>query len=191
VNYDPQEASRMLDELGWTRQGDSIRMKDGQPLRIRDVIPTEVATSDQESRIVQQQLRQIGVEVQIDVVPTDDFFPGFVNVSDFDITHFSWLGTPFPASSSSSIYGLTVDVQQNFGRIGNDRINELYAQASAELDEQRKIELANEADKEIWAVGHSLLLYQRPNIIATRSNVANFGAKGFAEVKYRQIGFTN
>jgi len=191
VNYDPQEASRMLDELGWTRQGDSIRMKDGQPLRIRDVIPTEVATSDQESRIVQQQLRQIGVEVQIDVVPIDDFFPGFVNVSDFDITHFSWLGTPFPASSSSSIYGLTADVQQNFGRIGNDRINELYAQASAELDEQRKIELANEADKEIWAVGHSLLLYQRPNIIATRSNVANFGAKGFAEVKYRQIGFTN
>ncbi len=79
----------------------------------------------------------------------------------------------------------------NFGRIGNDRINELYAQASAELDEQRKIELANEADQEIWAVGHSLLLYQRPNIIATRSNVANFGAKGFAEVKYRQIGFTN
>ena len=191
VSYDPAEAGRMLDELGWTRQGDGIRTKDGQQLVIRDIIPTSVATSDQESRIVQQQLRAIGVQVNIETVPLDNFFDQFVNVGDFDITHFSWLGTPFPASSSSSIYGLTEDVQQNFGRIGNDRINELYAQASAELDPQRKIELANEADREIWAAGHSLLLYQRPNIIATRSKVANFGAKGFAEVKYREIGFTN
>ena len=129
--------------------------------------------------------------VNIETVPLDNFFEQFINVGDFDITHFSWLGTPFPASSSSSIYGLTEDVQQNYGRIGNDRINELYAQASAELDPARKIELANEADREIWAAGHSLLLYQRPNIIATRSKVANFGAKGFAEVKYREIGFTN
>jgi peptide/nickel transport system substrate-binding protein len=191
VSYDPPTAGRMLDELGWTRQGDGIRTKDGQQLVIRDIIPTNVATSDQESRIVQQQLRAIGVQVNIETVPLDNFFDQFVNVGDFDITHFSWLGTPFPASSSSSIYGLTEDVQQNFGRIGNDRINELYAQASAELDPQRKIELANEADREIWAAGHSLLLYQRPNIIATRSKVANFGAKGFAEVKYREIGFTN
>ena len=191
VSYDPAEAGRMLDELGWTRQGNGIRMKDGQPLVIRDIIPTNVATSDQESRIVQQQLRAIGVQVNIETVPLDNFFEQFINVGDFDITHFSWLGTPFPASSSSSIYGLTEDVQQNYGRIGNDRINELYAQASAELDPQRKIELANEADREIWAAGHSLLLYQRPNIIATRSKVANFGAKGFAEVKYREIGFTN
>ena len=191
VSYDPEDAGQMLDELGWTRQGDGIRMKDGQPLVIRDVIPTNVATSDQESRIVQQQLRQIGVDVQIDVVPLDDFFEGFVNVGNFDIAHFSWLGTPFPASSSSSIYGLSEDVQQNFGRIGNDRINELFAQASAELDPARKIELANEADKEVWVVGHSLLLYQRPNVVATRSNVANFGAFGFASAKYREIGFTN
>jgi peptide/nickel transport system substrate-binding protein len=191
VSYDPAEAGRMLDELGWTRQGNGIRMKDGQPLVIRDIIPTNVATSDQESRIVQQQLRAIGVQVNIETVPLDNFFEQFINVGDFDITHFSWLGTPFPASSSSSIYGLTEDVQQNYGRIGNDRINELYAQASAELDPARKIELANEADREIWAAGHSLLLYQRPNIIATRSKVANFGAKGFAEVKYREIGFTN
>ncbi len=191
VEYNREEAGRMLDELGWTRQGDGIRSKDGRQLVIRDVIPTNVATSDQESRIVQQQLRAIGVQVDIEAVPLDDFFERHIFVGDFDITHFSWLGTPFPASSSRSIYGLSEDVQQNFGRIGNDRINELYAQASAELDPQRKIELANEADREIWALGHSLLLYQRPDIVAARSNVANFGAFGFAAAKYREIGFTN
>jgi len=191
VNFDPAAAGRMLDELGWTRQGDGIRTRGGQQLVIRDVIPTNVATSDQESRIVQQQLRAIGVQVNIEPVPLDNFFEGFVNVGNFDITHFSWLGTPFPASSSSSIYTLQTEVQQNYGRIGNDRINELFAQASAELDPQRRIEIASEADREIWALGHSLLLYQRPNIIATRSTVANFGAFGFASAKYREIGFTN
>ncbi|MDQ3987972.1 MAG: ABC transporter family substrate-binding protein [Actinomycetota bacterium] len=191
ASYDPAGAERMLDELGWTRQGDGIRSKDGRQLVIRDVIPTQVATSDQESRIVQQQLRAIGVQVEIETVPLDDFFESHVNVGDFDITHFSWLGTPFPASSSSSIYTLEPVVQQNYGRIGNERINELFVQASAELDPQRQIELANQADKLIWEAGHSLLLYQRPNVIATRGNVANFGAFGFASTKYREIGFTS
>ena len=43
----------------------------------------------------------------------------------------------------------------------------------------------------IWNVVHSLTLYQRPEIIATKSNLANFGAFGFATPpRYEDIGFT-
>lgn len=189
VAYNPEEAKKMLDDLGWKLEGD-VRKKDGKELVIRDVIPTQVATSAQEAKQVQQQLAEIGVKVEIVTVPSDDFFEKHVNVGDFDITHFSWIGTPYPVSSKGSIYGLTEgETKQNFGRIGNERINELFAQARAELDEDKKIELANEIDKEIWKTGHSLLLYQRPNIIAVKENVANFGAFGFADTDYTKIGF--
>jgi peptide/nickel transport system substrate-binding protein len=189
VAYDPEAARRELDALGWTLQGD-VRVRNGQPLVIRDIIPTAVAVSDAESRIVQQQLREIGVQVNIETVPSDNFFEQFVNTGDFDITHFSWLSTPTPISSGSGIFRLADEIGQNYGRIGNERINELLVQANAELDPVRQREIVNELDKEIWNAGHSLLLYQRPDAYATQANVANFGAFGFADFDYTMIGFT-
>ena len=49
-------------------------------------------------------LEKIGVKVDIQTVPTDDFFDKYVSPGNFDLTVFSWIGTPFPISSSQSIY---------------------------------------------------------------------------------------
>jgi peptide/nickel transport system substrate-binding protein len=190
VAYNPAEASRMLDQLGWTRQGQGVRSKNGKQLVIRDVIPTQTSVTDQESRQVQQSLAEIGVKVDIAPVPLADFFSKHLIPGNFDITHFSWIGSVYPISGKDSIYGTRGDTQQNFGAIGNNTINELFAQASREFDPNRKIQLANQIDQEIWRTGHSLLLYQRPNVIAVRNGVANFGAFGFADTIYTDIGFT-
>ena len=37
---------------------------------------------------------------------------------------------------------------------------------------------------------HSLTLYQRPDIKAAKETLANYGALGFASVRYQDIGFT-
>lgn len=191
VAFDPEKAKSELDALGWTLQG-NVRSKDGKPLAIRDVIPTGTPVSEAESRIVQQQLAAIGVQVNIDTVPSDNFFEQFVNVGNFDITHFAWLGTPSPISSSSGIYRLVPDtVGQNYGRIGNQRINDLLVQANAELDPAKQRVIVNEIDQELWNLGHSLVTYQRPDAIAVKNNVVNFGAKGFAEYDFTKIGFAN
>lgn len=190
LRYDPAEAARRLDELGWIREGQGTRRKDGRELAIRDVIPTQVPTSEQEARQVQQFLAEIGVKVDITPVPVDDFFEKYVNRGDFDITHFAWIGVPFPVSAKGSIYGTRGDTQQNFGGIGNDTINQLFVEANRELDPARKLELANQIDQEIWKDGHSLVTYQRPDVIAVRDGVANFGAFGFGDPVYTAIGFT-
>ncbi|OLT08991.1 hypothetical protein BJF78_06490 [Pseudonocardia sp. CNS-139] len=189
IAYNPDQARQELDALGWTLQGD-VRQRDGRPLAIRDVIPTGVATSEAEARIVQQQLREIGVQVNIEPVPLDNFFEQFVNVGNFDITHFAWLGTQTPISSSSGIFRLVDEIGQNYGRIGNEQINELLDQANSELDPTRQQQIVNQLDQQIWEEGHSLLLYQRPDAYAVRNNVANYGAFGFGDPDYTLIGFT-
>jgi ABC-type transport system substrate-binding protein len=169
-----------------------VRKKDGKELVIRDVIPTGVVTSASEAQIVQVNLAEIGVKVNIDSVPTEGFFDKNITPGDFDITHFSWIGTVTPVLSSKSILGLSKDpkdIQQNFGRIGNDTINGLLDQANQELDDVKRAALANQADVELWKIGHSLLLYQRPNTIGVTDNLANFGAFGFADKDYTAIGF--
>ncbi len=188
--YNPAEASRMLDSLGWVRQDQGIRHKNGRDLVIRDVIPTETPRADQESRQVQQFLSEIGVKVDITPVPTSEFFNKHITPGNFDITHFAWIAVPFPVTSSGSIYGTRGDTQQNFGGIGNDTINKLFEQASIEFDPARKIQLANQIDQEIWKTGHSLLLYQRPDVWGVRNGIANVGAFGISDPIYSDIGFT-
>ncbi|MGH3787348.1 MAG: ABC transporter family substrate-binding protein [Pseudonocardiaceae bacterium] len=188
--YDPAEASRMLDALGWTREGQGVRRKNGQELVIRNVIPTQTPRADQEARQVQQFLSEIGVKVEITPVPSNDFFDKHVTPGNFDITHFAWIGVPFPVTSKSAIYGTRGETQQNFGGIGNDTINNLFEQATREFDSARTIELANQIDQEIWKTGHSLMLYQRPDVVAVRNGTANVGAFAVADPVYTDIGFT-
>ena len=189
---DVEGANAQLDEAGWTREGDGTRTKDGQELIIRFVIPSGVASSQQESELVQGMLAQVGAEVEIQAVPSSDFFESYVNTGDYDFTVFSWLGTPFPISSGSSIYEQPQgeDIQQNYARIGSQEIDDLYAQVVQELDPAAARETANEIDALIWEEVHSLTLYQRPDLIAAKATLANFGAQGFASVKYQDIGFT-
>ncbi|MFB9907443.1 ABC transporter family substrate-binding protein [Allokutzneria oryzae] len=190
VAFNKDQAAKELDELGWKREGEGTRKKDGKELVIRDVIPSAVETSANEAKQAQQMLAAIGVKLDIQTVPSELFFKEYVNKGNFDVTHFSWIGTPTPASSKGGIYKLDPNaVNQNYGRIGNETINKLLTDANSELDDAKRAELANKADEEIWKSGHSLLLYQRPNAIGVKDTLANFGAFGFAGFEFEKIGY--
>lgn len=63
--YDPEAAQRLLDEAGW-RESDkgSIRAREGQPLRIV-LVAGDLFEQPRIGVYLQQQLRQVGVEVEI------------------------------------------------------------------------------------------------------------------------------
>lgn len=194
--YAPDKARELLDEAGWKLAG-GVRMKDGKPLEINAVIPSGVQTSRQEMELVQNMLAQIGVTVKINTVPSDDYFDKYITPGQFDFTVFSWVGTPFPISSAKSIYAKPtqgpdgrLDIQQNYSRIGSDQIDALFEQANAEFDRAKAEEIANEIDALLWQEVHSLTLYQRPELIAVKRDLANFGAFGFATPwPYQDIGW--
>lgn len=190
VAYNPEQSKKMLDEAGWVVNGDK-RMKAGKPLLIKLVIPGGVAVSKQESAIIQNMLAQINVQVEINTVPLDDFFDKYVNTGRFDFTVFSWLGNPFPVTAAQSIYikPTGTNIRQNYARIGSDEIDGFLHAAAQELDPEKAIEKANEADKLIWAEVHSITSYQRPDIWAAKKNLANMGAYGFASITYEDIGW--
>jgi peptide/nickel transport system substrate-binding protein len=189
---DVAKAKSLLDKAGWVPGANGIRAKDGKPLAVRFVIPSEVATSQKEGELIQGMLKPVGIDFKIDVVPSDDFFDKYVTPGNFDMTVFSWVGTPFPISASKSIYSSPQgdDIQQNYSRIGTPEIDKLYSEATSELDPDKANDLANQIDKAIWDEVHSLTVYQRPDIKAAKKTLANFGALGFATVRYEDVGFT-
>ena len=189
-------AKSLLDDAGWKLEG-NVRKKDGKPLAVRFVVPNGVASSNQVAELVRPMLDGIGVRVDVLPVPTQEFFKQYIVPGNFELTVFSFIGKPFPISSNKPSYvspkpgkSGELDFQQNFSRIGTPQIDALFDQATSEFDEQKAIDLANQIDAALWDEVHSLTLYQRPDIAATRSQLANFGAFGFASVVYEDIGFT-
>ena len=195
--FNPAKAKQMLDAAGWKQSG-AYRQKGGKTLDLRFVIPTGIQTSRQEGELTQAMLKDVGVKVDIRAVPSDDFFDKYVIPGNYDITPFAWLGTPFPISSSQSIYANPVkdskgqlQFQQNFARVGSKQIDDLMNQAEQTLDPNQAFNFANQADAQIWNEVHSIVMYQRPQMTAVKSNLANVGSFGFAQPDYTKIGFTS
>jgi peptide/nickel transport system substrate-binding protein len=193
--YNPSAAAALLDETGW-KLVNGVREKDGRTLQITVVIPTGVASSKQVAELVLNSLGRNGIKATISAVPNNDFFPKYVTPGRFDLVMFAWAGQPFPISSARGVFAAPtknpngeLDVQQNYGRISSPDIERLYQQAMGELDPANAMEIANAADAAIWQAVHSLPLYQRPEIYPTKKNLANFGAIGFADYVYQDIGW--
>ncbi|GAB2657087.1 hypothetical protein GCM10027169_20820 [Gordonia jinhuaensis] len=188
ITYNPDEAKKELDAAGWTMSG-QFRKKDGKQLDLHDVLPSGTPNASQEAQIIQQNLKEIGVNLIIDTVPSDDFFEKHVQVGDFDVTQFTWEDTVFPGSAQS-IYSLTPgNIQQNYGQIGSDEINNLLNEMVTTTDPTKRNQIANQADEAIWKIGFSLPLYQRPYTYATKKALANFGAPGFGDTDMTKVGW--
>ena len=192
VKFDPEAAKKALDGLGY-RQNGQFRAKDGKEFDLTLVVPAGIALSTAIATLTQSQLKAVGVNVKINAVPPDELFAKYVNRGAFDIIGYSNTTSPQPLSAAKSQYYYKPGVMGlNYSGIGGDRLNTLLDQASAELDEGKRIALIQQADAEIWRQGHVLPTYQIPGTYAVRDTLANFGAFGFARfpVDYAAIGFT-
>ncbi|WP_459548772.1 ABC transporter family substrate-binding protein [Nocardia sp. X0981] len=188
VAYNPEQAARELDELGWKLNGD-VRMKDGRPLVLRDVMFQQDLWV-QTAKIAQQNLAAIGVKLEIETYPGQGLFTDIIDPGNFDIAQFSWQGSVLPLSALPQIYAYNPEMPlSNKGRIGSPELNALIEQTISELDPQKAIELANQADRMIFEEVHSLPLTQSPGTVAQRDEVANWGAFGLASPDYTKVGF--
>jgi peptide/nickel transport system substrate-binding protein len=84
IAYDPTEAGRLLDEAGWAEKGgDGIRVKDGKPLV---VTLTLHSNNRDKGEFIQQQLKDIGVDLQLTTVPDGaDVINDILNPHKFEI----------------------------------------------------------------------------------------------------------
>jgi peptide/nickel transport system substrate-binding protein len=184
-DYNPDQARRELDAMGWKLNG-TVREKGGKQLVVRDVL-FDAPSNRQIAMVAQNSLAQIGVKLVLDLKPGNGFFSQYIGVGDFDIAQFGWEGNAFPLSALPQIY--TSDGDSNFGRIGNAEIDAKIAQTLSELDQDKARVLANQVDSMIWQEGFNLPLFQSPGNRAVRHDLANYGAPGLADVDYTAIGF--
>ncbi|MDN5861650.1 MAG: ABC transporter substrate-binding protein, partial [Pseudonocardia sp.] len=67
--FDPVRAAALLDQAGWTRAGDGIRTRGGNPLAFTLLTYPQQPDSDTLALAVQAQLKSLGIDVRISQVP--------------------------------------------------------------------------------------------------------------------------
>jgi peptide/nickel transport system substrate-binding protein len=189
VAYDPAAANAALDALGWVSPGEGqVRVRNGRPLNVRYVATAGNPISERIVAITSSQLRAIGVGVEVVPVASADLFDQYVTPGNFDMIGFAYSGSPFPVTSNREIF--VSGSESNVSRINTPEIDALFAEASAELDDAARIGLLQRIDQALWEQMPYVPLYQATGAVAVRGTLANFGAKGFADADYTEIGFT-
>jgi len=155
--FDLERAAQILDEAGWTMQGD-VRAKDGVELRL--TYATSINSVRQKTQaVIKQALEQIGFKVQLQQVDSGVFFSG---TNEQDINHFytditmytNNPTTPFPTAYLVSWYAGPdrSNIAQrannwqnpNFQRYSNPEFDARYEQLVAETDLERAAQLCVE-----------------------------------------------
>jgi peptide/nickel transport system substrate-binding protein len=71
--FDPAAANKLLDEAGWTKDASGMRSRDGQPLTIDwTYISPAREQRDLVAQLVQQQLKQVGIDVKLTPLPAGE-----------------------------------------------------------------------------------------------------------------------
>ncbi|MGB9995093.1 ABC transporter family substrate-binding protein [Streptomyces pseudogriseolus] len=172
--------------------------KDGKALVLRFVLPSGPGSRTLETVAdrIATMLERIGIRTDISKVDNDSYFKDHIASGDFDLALYSWPATAFPATDARPVYSKPVpaadgslNVEQNWTRVGTDQVDQLFDQAVATLDDSERRDLIRKADSRIWAAAGSIPLYQRPQLVAARETLANAGAFGFATPVYEDMGF--
>lgn len=189
LEYDPEEAERILDDAGWTEGSDGIREKDGEKLAPTYVLLGDDSQIKAGASAFQKMMRDIGVDMQINERPSSEF-ANVMTQRDFDIIQMGFMSDdPFGVAYFDQMYAS--DSELNKSGTGSEELDEKIAELARIADQDEQIEAANELEKELLATHGIMPTHNGPNIVATKPGLANYGAYGFAQVPVENIGWEN
>ena len=150
LSYDPKAARVLLDQAGWKPGPDGIRVKDGKRLSF-----TLLANNGNEVRrdiatLVQDDLKQVGIEVKVEIYEWAVLLKRFVNKGEFDAIVLGWgLGYDFDqyAIWDSS---QTHPEELNFVGYSNPKVDRLLSDLRQEYNRSEIIRMAGELQQTIY-----------------------------------------
>lgn len=159
VPYDPDLAAQLLEEAGWVdSNGDGIREKDGVDLVIR--FATNIRGIRLEIHpIVQQQLGEVGVGVELQSYPTDQFFNGYaeggpIATGNYDIAQWSGAPSGFPDPDTTRFLCSEIPTPDspsgaNWSFYCDPELDALFAEQARTADFDARVAIFHQIDQRI------------------------------------------
>jgi len=143
-DYDPDMAGALLDEAGWVMGADGIREKDGEKFTFTLTTGDGFRPWSDSAVILQEQFRQIGIQVELELIANDIYFERFDN-SEYEACIRQLPGSVTPEASIGNLRCTEYPDGFNSEMYCNEEVDALLDQALAEPDQEARIEIYRQA----------------------------------------------
>jgi peptide/nickel transport system substrate-binding protein len=149
-SYDPERANQLLDDAGYTREGDGVRQKGDAQLSFDLFVRSESPVDIQAARIVAEQAREVGIEFKVQVVSTDKLTEITTRKVDgkpapeFDTFIWGWGGDPYDPSALLKLITTDEIGSTSDSFYSNPEYDRLFKEQTGEFDAERRKELVRQ-----------------------------------------------
>lgn len=139
LEYDPQRASRLLAEVGWsTRNQDGILTRNGKPFQFTILTNQGNDQRLKTALIIQQRLKAVGIDVKIRVVEWASFLKNFIDKGDFEAIVMGWTIPQDPDLFDVWHSSKTGPKELNFIGFKNAEVDRLIMEGRGTFDLERR-----------------------------------------------------
>ena len=172
--YNPERAAKLLDEAGWKdTNGDGIREKDGQPLKLDFVVYNSRAELPLYAEAVQSDLKKLGFDINIKTVDYNLLDQiGIKGEYDLLISNITTANTGDPEIFLNWYWksNLNGENPQNGSGYSNPALDAKFEALSVEFDKEKRRQLITEIQQMIMNDGAALFLgYPQTNIVSSKA----------------------
>ena len=137
--YDPVRARRLLAEAGWKeRNGDGILMKEGKPFSFTILTNQGNDLREKTALIIQQRLRDVGIEVKFRKIEWASFLKNFIDKGDFEAIILGWTIGQDPDLFDVWHSSKTGPKELNFVGYKNAEVDRLIEEGRGTFDKERR-----------------------------------------------------
>jgi peptide/nickel transport system substrate-binding protein len=181
------EARALLKKAGF-RQKDGKATRDGKALTLTLPVPSNTPASDARVKAIVDDLEKVGITVKTPTVRSSRFFRDTVVPLDFDLVTFTWPASAFPVETAARRFR-PIDSPQNYTGVASKKLNGRWADASAELDDDRRADLIHDLDTQLLRQAVMVPLTVLPEVVVVKDGLVNYGAATFEQPDYTTVGF--
>ncbi len=183
-DFNKEKANALLDEAGWKNRGGNYRTNDkGAVLRLTISTTQGNNTRERVQQLIQDDLKQIGVDLVIKNYDAKVFFSDITAKRKFEMAMYAWITAPTSDGEnlwpSDKIPSETNNwLGQNYPGLRHARIDEIDKKIPETMDEKERVKLFHE-QQAIWTDElPSLPLYFRAEASVTKSSFHNWKPTG-------------
>ena len=186
--FDVDKANQILDDAGYTREGDGVRSKGDTELSFNLFVRSESPEDTQAAKLVAEQAREIGVEFKVQVVSVDKLTEITTRqengkmAPEFDTFVWGWGGDPYDPSALLELITTSQIGGSSDSFYSNPEYDRLFKEQTGEFDPEKRKELIRQMIEISQRDLPYLVLTDDPNLQAYRtdklSNVEKACPKG-------------